>query len=302
MLKILKEVGEMKKYPDIATDDTRDEQFEDPLVFNEYLPQIVPAVQVDSDQDSHVPQAQLYHGNEDELFQAERVKVKELNAEHPDFASQLCMATPCGLEDSGETFCSLDYLKPDWTLAEVSAYVARGVVSALSLKYTNGLITVFGTVGRKDKLFNLRLDLAAKEHVVSCSIETGRPAVEKAEVCVTAFRLSTNRGSALIAQPHDWKEATEGGNGNSLRNGISFHNLKTTHYDPLLGSGHIQGFWGRASLGKTAERGFLRLAPIWSNSSPPATLSGMIMGDALEGDEAFELPPSGLWDTWTIQD
>ncbi|KAF9629206.1 hypothetical protein BFW01_g10409 [Lasiodiplodia theobromae] len=302
MLKILKEVGEMKKYPDIATDDTRDEQFEDPLVFNEYLPQIVPTAQVVSDDDSHDPQAQLYHGNDDELFQAERVKVKEINAEHPEFASQLRMATPCGSEDAGEIFCSLDYLKPDWTLAEVSAYVARGVVSALSLKYTNGLVTIFGAVGRKYKLFNLKLDLSAKEHVVGCSIETGQPAVEKLGVCVTAFRLSTNRGSALIAQAHDWKEATEGGNGNSPRDGISFQNLKMTHYDPLLGSGYIQGFWGRASLGRTAERGFLRLAPIWGNATPPATLSGMKMDDALEGDEVFELPPSGLWDTWTIHD
>lgn len=302
MLKILREVGEMKKYPGIATDDTRDEQFEDPLVLNEYLPQIVPTPQAASNEDSHTPPTQLYQVNDDELFQAERVKVKELNAEHPDFASLLRMATPCGSEDDGKIFCSLDYLKPDWTLAEVSAYVARGVVSALSLKYTNGLVTIFGQVGRKDKLFNLRLDLASKEHVVSCSIETGRPDVEKLGFCVTAFRLSTNRGSALIAQPRDWKEATEEDNGSFSRDGISFHNLKMTHYDPLLGSGHIQGFWGRASLGKTAERGFFRLAPIWSNATPPATLSGMNMGDALEGDEPFELPPNGLWDTWTIHD
>lgn len=297
MLKILKEVGEMKKYPGIATDDARDEQFEDPLLFNEYLPQIVPRPQAAS---SHAPQAQIYHGNEDELFQAERVKVRELNAEHPDFASQLRMATPCGSEDDGEIFCSLDYLKPDWTLAEVSVYVARGVVSALSLKYTNGLITVFGKVGRKDKLFILKLDLSAKEHVVSCSIETGQSAVETPGVCVTAFRLSTNRGSSLVAQPHDWSEAIAEGNGSSSRNGISFHNLKMTHYGPLLGSGHIQGFWGQASLGNAAERGFLRLAPIWCNATPPVTLSGMSIGDALDGDEAFELPPSGLWDTWTI--
>ncbi|KKY13617.1 hypothetical protein UCDDS831_g08854 [Diplodia seriata] len=234
LLKIVKEVDEIRWNPGVATDDTRDEQFEDPLVFSQYLPRVAPTAEAAAEEDPHATQAQLYHPGDEILFLDERKKVEELSAEHPDFAKQFRLAVLCGTDCFGQTFCSLDYLKPGWVLAEITANVAKGIVTALTLRYANSLVTVFGTISRSDKTFNLKLDLGAKERIVGCSIETGRTPSKKARDVVTAVLLSTNRGSALVGQPADWKEGVEG---LSLRSGVAFEDLKMTHYDPLLTSG-----------------------------------------------------------------
>ncbi|KAL0263756.1 hypothetical protein SLS55_002738 [Diplodia seriata] len=299
LLKIVKEVDEIRWNPGVATDDTRDEQFEDPLVFSQYLPRVAPTAEAAAEEDRHATQAQLYHPGDEELYRNERKKVEELSAEHPDFAKQFRLAVLCGTDNSGQTFCSLDYLKPDCVLAEITANVAKSIVTALTLRYVNGLVTVFGTLSRSDKTFNLKLDLGAKERIVGCSIETGRTPSKKARAIITAILLSTNRGSALVAQPADWKEAVEG---LSLRSGVAFEDLKMTHYDPLLTSGYIQGFWGRTKLEAPPKRGFCRLAPIWSNAAPDPGLSLVGMGDEVGSEVEFEVPPGGVWDTWTVHD
>ncbi|OJD29407.1 uncharacterized protein BKCO1_8100036 [Diplodia corticola] len=299
LLKILKEVDEIRKNPAIATDDTRDDQVEDPLVFSEYLPRVVPTAEAAPEDYPHDTRAKLYSGIEEDLSQNERAKVKELSVEHPDIAKQFRMAVPCGAVDSaGHPFCSLDYLKPDWALTETTVHMRGGVVSALSLRYANGVVTVFGTLSLSDKIFKLKLNLGTNEHIVGCSIETGRPGPEVA-ICITAVRLSTNRGSTLVAQPAGWKEPT---NGKSRRDGVEFESLKMAHYDPLMESGYIQGFWGLASLDPTSGRGIYRLAPIWSNAAAPTTVNITNMGDTVGTEAESEAPPGGVWDMYKIHD
>ncbi|KAL1638679.1 hypothetical protein SLS58_008711 [Diplodia intermedia] len=292
MLKIRQEVETTRRNPGVAADDKRAEQFEDPLVFGDHLPEVVPSA-------SAAGPASLWSGNEVDLFAAELATIKALAAEHPGISRHARMDTPCGREGAGQAFCSLEHLRPGWRLAEVSAYVSKGIVVGLSLRYTNGLATHLGAIPRRVRSVRLKLDLEAKEQVVGCSIEVGRAKVEPAHVFVTAVRLSTNRGSLLVAQAADWQEPAEG---TSWRDGVEFERIVMTHFDPLLEGGHLHGFWGRASLDGISARGFFRLAPIWSNAKPPAETS-VSMGDAVDvEDEGIDDIPCGFWDTYSVHD
>lgn len=71
--------------------------------------------------------------------------------------------------------------------------VWKGIVSTLSLRYTNGMVTVFGKIDPRGRLVRLRLNIEANEKIVGCSIDAKRDRI-------TALRLSTNRGSTLVGQ------------------------------------------------------------------------------------------------------
>ncbi|KAK0609008.1 hypothetical protein DIS24_g12593 [Lasiodiplodia hormozganensis] len=299
MIKILKEVEEVKKNPEIATVEEREEPFEDPLIFGEYIPRVEPVPDLDLDEEEQEAYGPLCSDVRGELLPAEKAKVEKLRAENPGLGKQTRMDVPRGAEGTGKVFCSLDYLKPDWVLAEVSVNVWRGVVCTLSLRYTNGLVTTFGKIDPRGRLIRLRLKIEANEKIVGCSVETGQSdSIDANRVRITALRLSTNRGSTLVGQSSDWKEPIQQ---SSTRDGAAFERLQMVHFDPILEGGYLHGFWGQTSPDGGLNLGFTRIAPIWSNVEH--RISGSI--EALDGVEEYldrEVIPSGVWNTYKVHD
>lgn len=110
MLKILKEVEEVRKNPEIATSDSRDMPFEDPLIFREYIPRVEPIPVLDSDEEAQEALIPLCRDINGELLSAENTKVMQLKAENSSLGKQTRMDVPCGSWGTGDVFCSLDYL------------------------------------------------------------------------------------------------------------------------------------------------------------------------------------------------
>ncbi|OJD38586.1 phenylacetyl-ligase [Diplodia corticola] len=300
MIKILKEVEVVRENPDIATDDEREEPFEDPLVFGEYVPRVELIPDLNSDEEQQEVSVPLCDDARGVLHPAEKTKVKKLEEENPGLAKHTRMDVPHGSWDTGRLFCSLDYLKPDWILAEVSVNVWRGVVCTLTLRYTNGLITTFWRPNPQGKLVRLRLNVAADEKIVACSVESGRLVHFDADagVRITALRLSTNRGSTLVGQPPDWAEPSQKW---SIRGGTLFEDLQMVHFDPILEGGWLQGFWGHVEPGRGLGLSLTRIAPIWSNAKQPVSASvGAFHGAGESLDR--EVIPSGVWDTYDVHD
>lgn len=81
MIKILKEVEEVRKNPEIATSDSRDMPFEDPLIFREYIPRVEPIPVLDSGEEAQEAFIPLCRDINGELLPAENAKVVQLKAE-----------------------------------------------------------------------------------------------------------------------------------------------------------------------------------------------------------------------------
>lgn len=292
MIKIMKEVEQVRKNPEIATDDGREEPFEDPLVFNECIPHVEPIPDLDLQEACIL----LCSDASNELLLSEKAKVERLELENPSLGKHTRMDVPCGSKGTGKIFCSLDHLKPDWILAEVSVHVWRGIVCTISLRYTNGRVTTFGQINPRGRLLRLRLDTKANEKIVKCSVETGRSdSIDANRVRITALWLSTNRGSTLVGQSADWKEPIQQ---SSTRDGAAFKGLQMAHFNPGLKGGYMHGFWGQTSPDVDLDLGFTRIAPIWSNVKHD--ISARI--DSVDGSLGREVIPSGVWATYEIRD
>lgn len=125
MIKILKEVEEVRKNPEIATSDSRDMPFEDPLIFREYIPRVEPIPVLDSGEEAQEAFIPLCRDINGELLPAENAKVVQLKAEKSKPGKADSNGRAMWFWGIGDVFCSLDYLKPDWVLAEVSVNVER---------------------------------------------------------------------------------------------------------------------------------------------------------------------------------
>ncbi|KAB2572405.1 hypothetical protein DBV05_g8943 [Lasiodiplodia theobromae] len=305
MMKIVKEVDEITKKPGLATDETRGEQFQSSLAFADRLPKVEAikkepvnplTTEVIKADDAEKVYPSLYDGdNVAGLAADEQQKIKDLTAERPSLSENLRLGVLSG-SDFGDLFCCVDFLKPEFSLIRVRVEITSGVVSALHMQYSNGLVTHLGSDATGDRTISLDIHPDQNEKVIACSIEVGRMATEKARVRVTALRLYTNRGPDLLGQADDWRPAVAG---KALRGGVQFEDLVLTHFDPALEKGHLKGFWGRTKNVSKAHptAGLYRLGPVWGNlSGGTSAATGLTAGGQIE-DDAHEFPilPAGVW-------
>lgn len=270
--------------------------YEEAIEFRERLPRML-SITSSKNSIQNNAHEQLFVGSVSSLLPMEKQKVRDLVAEHPNIGAHIRISPPCGEGSSGSTFCSLDFLKPDWIVAKVVVQVSCGAIATITIHYANGLSTVFGPRRQGGKLFELELDIAKKEKIVSCSFEMGRVVgMGNSPLRMTALRLSTNRCSVLIAQAGNWKQPL---NGLSKRASVSFKDLQMVDYDQPMSNGHIVGFWGQTD--PVAGFGLCRLAPIWcdmyARPTEPTTFEP-ITEDQPEG-VCF---PCGVWDTYRFHD
>ncbi|KAJ4258214.1 hypothetical protein NW762_008362 [Fusarium torreyae] len=265
MMKIVTEVDQVTKDPTISTQETRGEQYQSPVAFRDRLPKVLL---------SRAPPKLLLFGDEEKTYPAlldgpsgsqdEADKVASLVIDKKDISEHLRLAPLIG-SDEGTLFCNLDFVKPAFALLQIVIEISdNGVVSGMRTRYSNGLVTSLGAVG-KGKQVTLNLHPEDGERVVACSIEVGRPTDEaNAKERVTALRLYTNRGPDLMGQADNWQASLDG---KGQRGNTSFEGLTLKHYDPLLANGHLKGFWGRsvntAISGK--RTGLYRIGPIWGD-------------------------------------
>lgn len=299
MMRIINEAKEITRNPDIASDVERDQSFQDPVEFEEKLPKVIP-VNLSPLPVCKNTEHPLFYGDQVLLFPTQRKRIEDLLEEHRDIPKHLHLTHPYG-SDHGGLFGSIDFLKPDWTLIKTSVTVARGTVSSITLRYTNGLTTIFGSRTCNEKSFCLDLDVQQQEKVISCSVEVGRRGPNPTlPLHVTALRLSTNRGSTLFGQAHDWASPS---NGISVRESLKFHDLEMKHYDAPMNNGHIVGFWGRTPIDANAREGLYCVGPVWSNLHATIPRPSFVPETA---EEEHIMPssilPCGIWDTKAIHD
>ncbi|KAF4544017.1 Phenylacetyl-ligase [Lasiodiplodia theobromae] len=280
MVDIIREVESMSMCStQTVKEDFVETFYEKAIEFRERLPRMRSITSSKND-NTHEP---LFVGSESSLLPVEKQKVRDLVAEHPNIGAHIRLSPPCGEGSRGSTFCSLDFLRPDWIVAKVVVQVSCGAIATIAIHYANGLSTVFGPRRQGGKLFELELDTAQKEKIVSCSFEMGRVVgMVNSPLRMTALRLSTNRCSILMAQAGNWKHPMKG---LSKRASVSFKDLQMVDYDQPISNGHIVGFWGQTD--PIEGFGLCRLAPIWCNMyarpTEPTTFEP-ITEDQPEGD------------------
>ncbi|KAK7229795.1 hypothetical protein V2G26_001965 [Clonostachys chloroleuca] len=249
MIKIVKEVDESEKKPGLAADEPRGEMYQSPIAFRERLPVM--------------KLKEKAAASEDICYAADR----------PDVGQFQRLAPMVGTFQ-GRLFCNLDFVKPEFSLRTITVELHNGVVSAVSVRYSNGLLAAVGTPGGERKVTLIVLPEDG-EKIIACSVETGRVQDEENAVTrVTAVRLYTNRGPDLEGNAKDWTPPPADGKG--IRSGRAFVDLKMTHFDPILTNGHIKGFWGHAITSSqiNPQSGIYRLAPIWGNNEDTASAVG----------------------------
>lgn len=196
--------------------------------------------------------------------QNEEDKVKSLVTERKNISEHLRLSPLLG-SDFGSLFCCLNFLKPDFALAEITVQIDDGAVSGLSIRYTNGLVATLGSMDGDPKSQTvLTVHGDEYERIIACSIEIGHPEGEggKAKDRVTAIHLYSNYKPPLLGHASDWRPAVEG---KGKRGEVQFAGLAMTYFDSLLANGHLKGFWGRAVSRKVrdGESGIYRLGPVW---------------------------------------
>ncbi|KAJ3542936.1 hypothetical protein NM208_g3838 [Fusarium decemcellulare] len=247
MIKIVTENEAVEKHPNFAVEETRPEAFQSPIAFRERLPIVknkekLPHLKIFGD--VVVFPSLIERTDKDGMSDIEVAKAESY---------------------AGSLFCNLDFIKPDFSLRTVTVELNRGAVSALSVRYSNGLLAAVGTPGG-DRKVSLTVHPEDGEKIIACSIETGRIKGEtNATTRVTAVRMYTNRGPDLEGNSADWEPPSP--NGEGVRGDVVFEGLSLTHFDPLLVNAHIKGFWGYGvtSSRLSSQSGIFRLAPIWGN-------------------------------------
>ncbi|KAF5567875.1 hypothetical protein FNAPI_449 [Fusarium napiforme] len=267
MIKIVREVDEVEQHPGYAADENRAEAFQSPIAFRERLPIVknkekLPHLKIFGD-DAVFPKL-IERTEKDGMSDIEVAKAESYAADRPDVGEFQRLAPMVG-SPQGAIFCNLDFIKPDFSLRTVTVELNRGAVSAISVRYSNGLLAAVGTPGGERKV-SLTVHAQDGEKIIACSIETGLVKGEaNASARVTAVRMYTNRGPDLEGNYEDWEPPAA--NGEGVRGGVVFEGLTVTHFDPLLVNAHIKGFWGYGvtSSHLTSSSGIFRLAPIWGN-------------------------------------
>lgn len=264
MVKIVKEVDTIEEHPDYAADEKRPEAIQSTIIFRERLPAVKDVEKVPYPEifGTEAPCPLLERVEGDGVTEAEAAKAASYSVDQPDVGKFQKLAAMVG-SPQGTLFCNLDFVKADFSLRTVTVDVEKGVVTGLSVRYTNGLLAAVGTAGGHRSTLTVHHEDGEK--IIACSIETGRvKGVENAPTRVTALRLYTNRGPDLLGNSEDWKPAVKR---EGTRDGIPFENLELKHFDPLLVNAQIKGFWGYGTTTPqiNSNSGIFRLAPIWGN-------------------------------------
>ncbi|KAL6695235.1 hypothetical protein J3F84DRAFT_395426 [Trichoderma pleuroticola] len=265
MVKIVKEVDTIEQHPENAADETRPEAIQSTIIFRERLPKVK--------ETEKVPYREIFGTNAPYPSLLERVD--------GDGTTDFQRLAPMVSSPQGTLFCNLDFVKPDFSLRTVTVDVNNGVVTGLSVRYTNGLLAAVGTAGGGHRA-SLTVHHEDGEKIIACSIETGRVrGRDNAPLRVTALRLYTNRGPDLLGNSADWEPAV---NKEGVRDGIQFENLSMQHFDPLLVNAQIKGFWGYGTTTQqiNPKSGIFRLAPIWGNKVSPAATVGNPVDDTFD--------------------
>ncbi|KAI9835476.1 MAG: hypothetical protein M1837_003785 [Sclerophora amabilis] len=285
---IVREVDLMTKHPELATDEKHKEPFESPVAFQTRIPAIEPTIA------HHPPKVPLsgakiapvepvkqakpglpdLYAPTGTLSSDENDKIATLQKDRVNLSEHLRLTAPVGsytAGTSGRPFCNLDFMQPDFVISSISVEIYAGVVAALTVVYTNGLVLTRGKSRSRESQIALA-DLGTEERIIAGSIETGVPATGSPEPRVTSLKLYTNRGRGLLGQAKDRR--FQGGR-NGVRDGIEFKDLLTTSWDTPIADGYVKGFWGRSDESLNAG-GIWRLGFIWGNTAAAGDVAATI--------------------------
>jgi hypothetical protein len=201
---------------------------------------------------------------------AEVVKIQPLVAENTRATALY------GSRTAGTLFNHLDVIRPTYHLEEVSVEIGQGTVVALCCKYSNGLVLTQGRSRNPAKAIALT-SLGAKEKILACVIETGRPtSPPTADLCVTALLLYTNRGRSLLGHAADYLPPRSDKTG--VRGTRQFKDLSLVEFDPPLEGASLRGFWGRSKHGMNFADSdkIWRIGAIWSNAPTVSSLWSIV--------------------------
>ncbi|KAM0251934.1 hypothetical protein ACHAQJ_007949 [Trichoderma viride] len=143
--------------------------------------------------------------------------------------------------------------------------VNGGVVTSLSVRYTNGLLATVGTAGS--------------------GRSTAYGQVQCHSLC-NCLRFYTHRGPDLLGNSEDWKLAVKG---ESIHYGVQFEDFFLKHFDALLVNAQIERFWGYGGI----ESDIFRLASICGNKERVAATIGNPVDDTVD-------PPTVVTDEKTL--
>lgn len=166
---------------------------------------------------------------------------------------------PCGSIKQGVSFNNLDFVHKEFIISSIAVELTKGALSALTVRYTNGLVVTQGKATEKSPIV-LR-SFTAGERVIAASIETGSGPEDGEEIRVLSLKLYTNRGRQLSGTADN--SSPLGGAYN--RDGTLYKNVKTTYFDTPFQNGSLRGFWGRSEEKTVSGGAIWRLGLAWGD-------------------------------------
>ena len=170
MVLIVNEVDIIEGNPKLATEETRQEPFQSPLVFETRIPSIeVPERLKPSEtpltgrpiqakklteaeqkealrQEEERNNAPYLYNSASNLKTHEKAALDRIRDEQPGIGSHIRVTDAVGSEIKGRPFNNLEILKVGWVIDSVSFHVYEGYISYIGVTYENGLIIGKGVV------------------------------------------------------------------------------------------------------------------------------------------------------------
>lgn len=170
MLRIVNEVDLIEKDPKTATDDGREEPFQQPVTFETRLPDVVISENLQPKNDpltgkrimakpqsedelneqlrleEEAARAPALYAAEDDLSMEEKSAFDKLKTDCPGVGRHLRVSSAVGNTEKGVPFSNLEFLQGDWGVESVRVEIAFGAVACVEVTYDNGLLLRKGKV------------------------------------------------------------------------------------------------------------------------------------------------------------
>ena len=170
MMYIVNEVDKIEKDPKTATDDTHQEPFQSPIIFETRIPDRVVAARFrtksqpltgkrlqaktqsdkeqadEADRREELANATPLYTPTDSLTKEERDTFDHILEQSVDFSNVMRLTSAVGRDDIGKSFNNFDFVKPDWQIKSVGIEVAKGAIAFIEVWYENGLHVAKGKV------------------------------------------------------------------------------------------------------------------------------------------------------------
>ena len=199
------------------------------------------------------------------LSSEESNKASALVKDRVNIADHFRLTPPVGDESTGNLFCNLDIMQPDFIIRSVSASTAFGAVAFITITYANGLVLSKGNshAAAPQDIVTLT-GLSTTERVIAGSVEVGTEVDSPNAKRVVSLKLFTNRGRSLVAEAR--KKTSLEDNKKQLDD-VEYRDISVSSWDTPFGNGSLRGFWGR-SVDNPGSEGIHRLGFIWGDLNP----------------------------------